>query len=97
MSVKIKDFDEIAFTLTDSVWHHIQESHPEIDAVEILSTTLSSPDCIVCSNWEPSSRLYYKKAGKYFKVVVVNSEQQTIKTAYTTDNIKSGDIVWKIN
>ena len=94
MTQKVIDKGGLEFELTDEIWHHIQESHPEIDSMEIVSTVLYDPDHIVRSNWESTSCLYYKREGKYYKVVVVNSEQKKIKTAYTTNTIKSGESVW---
>ncbi|OHB35868.1 MAG: hypothetical protein A2Y08_04685 [Planctomycetes bacterium GWA2_40_7] len=44
--------------------NHIQYSHPEIDSTEVLKVVLQNPDFIVCSNWEITNYLYYKKEGE---------------------------------
>ncbi len=92
--MKIANKDGIEFDLWDSVWQHIQDNHPEIQ-LETLKETLKNPDIITGSNWDETSHLYYKKIGKYYKVVVVETNQQRIKTTLTTDKVKRGEEVWK--
>jgi len=83
------------FDLWQSVWQHIQAFHPEIDSIDLVKKILRKPDYIIRSKWEISTHLYYKKRGKYYKVIVVDIINRRIKTAYTTDKLKPGEVVWK--
>ena len=92
--MKIADKEGKEFDLPDSVWHHIRQNHPEIQ-LNYLEQTLRNPDVIVQSNWDEASQLYYKKIGKYYKAVVVESEQKRVKTTLTTNKVKAGEVLWK--
>jgi len=90
-----KDKEGKIFGLTESVWDHITAGHPEIKEQIEIELILSEPEFIVQSNWESTSRRYYKKIGRYFRVVVVDFDQCVVKTMYTTHKIKSGKILWQ--
>ena len=92
--MKIADKEGKEFDLPDSVWHHIRQNHPEIQ-LNHLEQTLQSPDVIVRRNWDEASQLYFKKVGKYYKAVVVESEQKRVNTTLTTNKVKAGEVLWK--
>ena len=92
--MKIADKDGKEFDLPDSVWHHIRQNHPEIKLNQ-LKQTLRDPDVIIRSNWDETSQLYYKKIGQYYKVVVVESEENRVKPTLTTNKVKTGEALWE--
>lgn len=87
--------DGTIFALWDGVWSHIQKGHPEIRTPEEIGDVLEAPDIVVQSNWSDTARLYYKQTGKYYRTVVVEVAEMRVKTAYLTDQIKSGTVLWK--
>jgi hypothetical protein len=93
--LSLLDKDGNVFQLTSGVWKHIQPFHPEINDINLIKQVLVEPDSIVKSNWDHHSRLYYKRIGKYFKVVVAHIKDKRIKTALTVDGIKRGEVIWQ--
>ena len=91
---------------TKRYWQYIiSVKHPESfkkmgsdKAVETVGRTLSDPDIVVKEMIDPSVYLYYKRhRPEYFICVVVkhlNGEGYII-TAYITDRIKRGEIVYE--
>jgi len=77
----------------ESVWEHIESNHPEI-TLKTIETVIKSPETIVQSNWDENSHLYYKKLGKYYKVVIIDRIHQRVKTTLTTNKIKTGETIW---
>lgn len=92
---RFDDWEGITYVLWERVWTHIREGHLEIKTPDELGPVLAEPDVVVRSNWSDTGRLYYKRIGKYYRTVVVDTEEQRVKTAYVTDAIKSGDTIWK--
>lgn len=88
--------------LTDERLVHIKE-HPEMFMHDSkIGETLSNPDIVVKSKSDEEARLYYKHyAGlsigdKHLCVVVKFKQEDTfVITAYFTDSIKEGDVLWK--
>jgi len=85
------------FVLYPDVWEHIISGHPEmIDKFNRLSTILSDPIYIFRSKRFYNRHLYYKQLKfKLYFVVVTDVVQNTIKTAYITDRIKEGELIWQ--
>ena len=88
--------------LTGKKEHHIFYDHPEMEGqFNKLKETLEKPDIIVRSNSDISVQLYYRN---YFKTPVTNKHlclvvkvlktELFIITAYFTDSIKKGEILW---
>lgn len=92
--------NEIRFTNERLV--HIVE-HPEMSAHEAkIKETLSSPDIVIKSRSDYEARLYYKLysglliGNKHLCVVVKFKHNDAfVITAYFTDSIKKGDLIWK--
>ena len=85
-----RDFEGRSIRLTDERWKHIQGHQ-----------TLSHPERVVESLSDPQARLYYRfyfgtrVGSKYLCVIVkVKSRDAFILTAYLTDSIKKGEILW---
>ena len=100
--MNLTDFHGNNIRLTDERLAHIKE-HPEMIAhVEKIHDALSNPDIVVGSRSDEEARLYYKHykelsiGDKHLCVVVKFKETDTfVVTAYFTDSIKKGDIIWK--
>jgi len=88
--------------LTGERLGHLQQ-HPEmIGLEEEIGRTLAEPGTVVQSSSDDSIRLYYRwvpetlVGGKYLCVVVKfrEGEDAFIVTAYLTDRVKKGAVVW---
>lgn len=89
-------------TLAEERWNHIEATHPELKGIlKELEGTLMEPELIKRSIYSESVVLFYRYyehiyEGKYM-CVVVRLDEKSIVTAYITDRIKSGEIIWKKN
>ncbi len=84
--------------LSSERWNHLVLGHPEMSAyLEEFPAILQNPDVIVQSTIDHNTVLYHKyyKVTNTFIVIVVNEEKSVIITAYTTDAIKRGIILWE--
>lgn len=88
--------------LSDERWNHITETHPEMtDLVDAVKETLKYPELIKRSVYDENIILvytYYEHIynGKYICVVVAH-DKELVVTAYITDRIKNGEIIWTKN
>ena len=83
--------------LTEEQEKHIFSRHPEL-TLEIISLCLSSPDEIRKSNSNKICNLYYNyKCEQRFYCVVLKvcTDGNFISTAYTTNKIKNGELIYK--
>lgn len=90
--------------ITQERINHILENHPEFDntVFDKITETLQFPDEIIESKSDNCVNLYYKKyvkteiGDKLLCVVTKTNEIDTFMlTAYFTDKIKTGTIIWK--
>ena len=89
--------------LTDERQEHIEADHPEMSGqIERIQDTLLSPDTIVRSITDRDVELSYRHydttpvSEKYLCVVVkVLIDDLFIITAYFTDTIKRGEVLWE--
>ncbi|MFH1826359.1 MAG: PBECR2 nuclease fold domain-containing protein [bacterium] len=85
--------------LSDSKWDHIEKRHPEVKRfMSFFCEVLSTPDIVKISRKDKNVHLYYKYfkkilGGKYL-LVVTNSGKRIIITAFVTDKIKVGEMLW---
>ena len=101
--VILTDYEGRSIRLTDERWRHIEE-HPEMVGLRgAVAETLRKPEAVVQSRSDPSARLYYRfyhrtmVGGKYLCVVVkVRREDAFVVTAYLTDRLKRGTVLWPI-
>ena len=90
-----------AVVLADNVRATILQKHPETqDFIDLLPKVLAEPDEIRQSVHDGRVILYYHFAahvlnGKWLVVVVKRIDRYFISTFYATDQIKSGEILWK--
>ncbi len=88
--------------LTDERNTHLQTAHPEMsDQLPRIVATLAHPDQIVRSRTDSTVELFYKHypstpvTSKFLCTVVkVLPEDYFVITAYYTDAIKRGDVLW---
>lgn len=98
----LQDYQGVSLRLTDERLAHILE-HPEMEnALNSIQETLLEPDIVVESNSDSAAQLYYryysktKVGNKYLCVIVKMQEQDAfILTAYLTDKVKKGKVLWK--
>jgi hypothetical protein len=88
--------------LSDERWNHIIDTHPEIkELIKELEGALLDPELIKRSVYNENVVLFYRHykhiyEGKYM-CIVVRLDERLIVTAYITDRIKIGDVIWKKN
>lgn len=98
----LKDYRRLAIRLTDERLTHILE-HPEMAGLkDAITETLANPERVVQSISDEQARLYYRfytgtHAGdKYLCIVVkVKEDDAFVLTAYLTDTVKKGEILWQ--
>ena len=96
-----KDFEGITIRLTAERLKHIRQ-HPEMKGlVEKIKETLDHPLKVIQSLSDSEVRLYYRfyfmtiVGDKYLCVVVkMKKKDAFILTAYLTDTIKRGAVIW---
>ena len=97
----LSDYDRRPVRLTDERWRHIEE-HPEMASMqEAVAETLREPEVVIRSASDPFSRLYYRfyhctiVGGKHLCMVVkVRQDDAFVVTAYLTDRVKEGTVLW---
>lgn len=99
----LKDIHNRQIRLTQERQEHIEKNHIEMfGQVDKVFDTLSNPDIIVKSKTDPDVELFYRHydntpvTKKYLCIVVkVLVGDLFIITAFFTDTIKNGKILWK--
>ena len=89
--------------LTEERAKHLETDNPEMKGqIERLHETVGAPDLIVESRTDQKSELYYRLytatpvTTKHMVVVVKDSETDGfVLTAYYTDTVKKGTLVWQ--
>jgi hypothetical protein len=98
-----EDIHNRRIRLTDERQEHINEDHPEMSGqINKIQDTLLNPDIVVRSKTDPDVELFYQHyditpvTEKYLCVVIkVLVGGLFIITAYFTDTIKRGEVLWK--
>ncbi len=98
-----KDIQNRQIRLTDERQEHVEADHPEMfGQIDKIQDTLLNPDIIVRSRTDPGVELFYRHyditpvTEKYLCVVVrVLVGDLFIITAYLTDTIKKGEVLWE--
>ncbi len=101
-TMMLKDRFGRTIELSPECWTHILETHPEIRGrIDVMNETLKSPDIVKRSVYTSNVLLFYKYYdyiynGKYICIVIkILDEGCFVSTAYITDKIKRGEMVWK--
>ena len=98
-----KDLYDRNVLLTDERLEHFENDHPEMASqIDKVSETLSQPEIVVRSKTDSEAELFYRHylttpiGEKYMCVVLkVKVDDVFILTAYFTDAIKKGDVLWE--
>ena len=101
--IEFRDIHDRIFRLTDERKIHLENDHPEMkNQVERIDNTLLSPDCVIRSRTDSQVELFYKwypttpVTSKFLCVVVkLLPRNSFILTAYFTDTVKQGAILWE--
>lgn len=98
----LKDYKGVKIRLTSERLGHILE-HPEMSGMKKnISEALLKPDCVVQSGSDFNVQMYYRYyvktavGNKYLCVVVKWTKTDPfVLTAYLTNKIKKGNLLWK--
>jgi hypothetical protein len=98
-----KDIQDRQIRLTDERLEHIETEHPEMSGqLDKIGETLLQPDTIIKSRIDPDVEQYYRSyevtpvTEKYLCVIVkVLVDDLFIITAFFTDTVKRGKVLWK--
>lgn len=99
----LNDIFERKVRLTDERLEHIENDHPEmVHQIDKVMETLSQPEIVVRSKTDSEVELFYRHylmtpVGEKYLCVVVKGriDNVFIVTAYFTDTIKKGDMLWE--
>jgi hypothetical protein len=89
--------------LTDERFNHLESQHPEMaNQRNNIADKLSNPERIIRSKTDASVELFYKYYSstpvsmKFLCIVVKQSKDDNfIITAYFTDSVKKGEVIWE--
>ena len=98
----LKDYRDTPIRLTDERIAHVME-HPEMAHMrQGIEETLKYPEQVLSSSIDDKAFLYYRYyentivGAKYLCLVIKESETGAfLLTAYLTDKMKKGKIIWK--
>lgn len=102
--MEITDYVGRTIRLTDERLDHLLNNHPEIkkESVSIIIETIQNPEQVIISNSDESVEMFYRYysqtfiGNKWLCVVVKNLKSDFfIVTAYFTNQVKKGEILWK--
>lgn len=87
------------YRLPQERWRHILTNHPELRGKKHdVGKVLSDPDIIVKAYNDPAILVYHRKdRQKHLIAVVAHSQKGFIITAFITNKIKIGKIIWQKN
>ena len=96
------DYRNRSIRFTEERKKHIEQDHPEMEnQYDKINDTRINPSMIVRSKTDKDVELFYKKYSKTpvtekYLCVVIKSliEDSFFITAYFTDTIKKGEIIW---
>jgi hypothetical protein len=98
-----RDIHNRYIRLTDERWKHIESDHPEMfGQLEKIQAVLLVPHSIVRSRTDLEVELFYRDyevtpvSHKFLCVVVkVLPDELFMITAYFTDTVKKGQVLWE--
>lgn len=98
-----EDYRGRSVRLTDERLDHLENQHPEmVGQLDRISQTLKMPDKIIQSKTDKTVDLFYNhykttpvSEKKLCVVVKTSGDDNSVITAYYTDTIKRGQILWE--
>jgi hypothetical protein len=93
--IHFKDKDGRLFVLSPMGYEHIKREHCIEDPVDFIKDVLLDPFAIVEDKSKHDRWIYHKdfRRGLY-KVVVISLTDSRIKTAFISDSVRGGKIIW---
>ena len=103
MTFVFSDIFDRNIRLTHERLRHLEETHPEMEGqLENIGIVLKSPEIIIASISDENVELFYRfytetiVGDKWLCIVVKNLENDFfVITAYFTNKIKKGNVLWK--
>lgn len=93
--IEFKDKDGRVYTLSLTTYRHIKEDHCINDPCSFVKETLLKPFAIVEDRTKSDRWIYHKDYKRnLYKVVVVSLTDKRIKTAFISNEVKGGKIIW---
>ena len=100
----LRDYTGDLIRVTDERVAHLLRSHPEMEDLETrLQEVVGEPEIVVGSATDPLVALYYRyyentPLGAYFMCVVAKKTKGDafVITAYLTDRVKKGPVLWEV-
>jgi hypothetical protein len=101
---RLRDVNGRLVRLTDERWEHIENEHPEMAGqLGNVQETLLTPDKIIRSRTDKGVELFYRDykatpVGQKLLCVVVKvlPDDSFMITAYFTDTVKKGLVLWEM-
>ena len=95
--IYLKDFEDRSFELSRKTAEKIEFHHGVSNAIDTVTGILRGPDFVYESNWAGDHHLYYRSYNhkKFYIVVVADVTEKRIDTAYISNKIKKGKLLWK--
>jgi hypothetical protein len=101
--IHFQDIRNRSIRLTDERLHHLETDHPEmIGQISRIAETLADPDRIIRSRTDATVELCYRwytstpVTAKFLCVVIkALPDDPFMITAYHTDAVKRGEVLWE--
>jgi hypothetical protein len=101
--VDLQDIRNRSIRLTDERLHHLETDHPEmIGQISRIAETLADPDWIIRSRTDATVELFDRwytstpVTAKFLCVVIkALPDDPFMITAYHTDAVKRGEVLWE--
>jgi hypothetical protein len=103
MDLLFKDYRGRTIRFSEERIHHIEVRFEMSHFEEHIRETLQTPECVVLSNRDPEAALYYhyyygtRVGNKWLCIVVKDEDEPFCLTAYFTNKIKKGEVLWTSN
>ncbi len=99
----LRDYINRTIRVTSERWEHIETEHPEMSGdLEKVLETLLTPDKVVRSRTDAQVELFYReyeptRVGHKLMCIAVKvlPDDLFLITAYFTDTVKKGEILWE--
>ncbi|GEM_PF-4762511 len=95
--IYLKDFEDRSFELSRKTAEKIEFHHGVRKPIGTVTEILKNPDFVYESNWAQDHHLYYKaySHNKFYIVAVADLAEKRIDTAYVSNKVKKGKLLWK--
>lgn len=94
--VQFSDRNHRKYLLSPKALHHIKHDNCIDQPTLFIEQTFRNTVIIVESGSKRGTWLYYSPLGNgLYRTVVASTEDQRVKTAYISDRIKKGAVIWQ--